>query len=273
LKKNLGKIGIFILGVVATIIITKMGDKVIPNNNNIIIDKIKDTVFVIEVNRPKTKEIDLKENTKELAKEIRYWKNIAYRSSDRLNNIEKKLNKLELSDVKTTENKIPKIENLDTNKKEIENLKKEFKKLKQKTPETEYISDKGLNNVITKIEDYFPKMSGYSYSGTTTLLELDCPDFNNTEKYIDIDFSIKDKDLLNDISVIFVSMTEINEKGEHFYVYDSYYKPQLGYNHLRVRNVKNRKKMKYKFHYGLMLKSDSNKVNPRVEGINCYFNK
>ncbi|MFH4964863.1 hypothetical protein V8G69_07650 [Gaetbulibacter sp. M235] len=157
---------------------------------------------------------------------------------------------------------------------QIEEIKKQVQELQSKdTSNNNFISDKGMNQVITKIEDYFPKMNGYSYSGTTNLLELNCPDFKTTEKYIDVDFLISDKSLYNDVAAIFVSMTEIDEKGNYFYVYDTYYKPQFGYNHLRVRNVKSKDKIKYKFHYGLMLKSDSNKTTPRIEGISCAFKK
>ena len=53
MKKNLRNIGIFILGVIATIFITKVGDKISPNGNNVVVDKIKDTIFVIEVGKPK----------------------------------------------------------------------------------------------------------------------------------------------------------------------------------------------------------------------------
>jgi hypothetical protein len=272
LKKNLRNIGIFILGVIATIFITKIGDKISPSDNNVVVDKIKDTIFVIEVNKPKPKKIEIADNSDELTKEIKYWKNIANRSSKRLNNLEEKITKLEISN----NEQIPVKNSSTPNKSDIgiEKLKKDIEKLKGTTnTKTEYIADKGLNQVITNIESYFPNKNGYIYSGTTNLLELDCPDFNNDEKYVDVDFLIKDKSLLNDVSAIFVSMIEINDKVEYLYVYDSYYKPQIGYNHLRVRNVKNRKTTKYKFHFGLMLKSDSKKSTPRIHGINCSFKK
>ncbi len=270
MKKTLRNIGIFVLGVVATILITKMGDRVIPNDNNVVVDTIKDTIFVIEVNRPEPQEVTLEDDTEKLTQEMKYWKNVANRSSYRLNKIENKLDELANKNTKqpfvSTEKSVK-----DNN--EIENLKKEIEKLKKNKSSTEFIADKGLNQVITNIKSYFPKKNAYSYSGTTNLLELDCPDFKNDEKYVDVDFLIKDKSLLNDVGAIFVSMTEIDDKGQHYYVYETYYKPQFGYNHLRVRNVKNRKRTKYKFHYGLMLKEDSEKEAPRIHGINCTFYK
>lgn len=245
-----------------------MGDKVIPSDNNVVVDTIKDTIFVIEVNKPKPQEIELTDNTEKLSEEIRYWKNIANRSSKRLNSIEKKLNDLETKKTPTEPT-----EKESSNNKEIENLKKEIENLKNKKPQTNFISDKGLNQVITNIKNYYPNKSAYSYSGTTNLLELDCPDFNIADKYVDVDFLISDKSLLNEIGAIFVSMTRIDENGQYFYVYDTYYKPQLGYNHLRVRNVNSKKRTKYKFHYGLMLKEDFEKETPRIHGINCTFYK
>lgn len=272
MKKHISKILIFLLGVIVTVILTKAGDKIYPEDSEITINKVKDTIFVIDVTKDIQKE-QLFVKSSELKKEIEHWKSIANQSTKNFKSLEQKINQLEQKQLSKTLDVESKSFN-NVTEEDIMDLKKEIEELKQiKSNQLEFISDNGLNKVIPNIKTTFPNKNGYQYSGTTGLLVLDCPDFKNDEEYVDIDFLINDKDLLNQIATIFVSMTRIDEKGNYYQVYDNYYKPQFGYNHLRVRNVKSEKRTKYSFYYGLFLKSETQKVSPNAEGINCYFYK
>lgn len=272
MKKTLKGIGIFILGVVATIILTKTGDKIYPNDSDVTIDKVNDTILVVDVTKSvMTEQIEIDKS--ELKKEVEYWKNVANKSNKNYKNLENRISDLEIT--KLTKTYDPVSENLkDVSNSDIEIIKNEIKELKEiKTAQLQFVSDKGLNKVITNIKSIFPNKNGYSHSGPTGLLVLDCPKFDNNDDYIDVGFVIKDKELLNKIAVVFAYMTRIDEKGNHYQVYENHYKPQFGFNHLKVRNVKSKNNSKFSFHYGVFLKSEVNKESPRAEGMNCYFRK
>jgi len=71
LKKHISKILIFLLGVIVTVILTKAGDKIYPEDSEITINKVKDTIFVIDVTKDIQKE-QLFVKSSELKKEIEH---------------------------------------------------------------------------------------------------------------------------------------------------------------------------------------------------------
>ena len=66
-------------------------------------------------------------------------------------------------------------------------------------------------------------------------------------------------------------MTGIDKEGQHYFIYDEYYKPQYGFNHLKLKNIK--ESGKYQFTYGIIFKSDMNNEFPTVNGFKCHFKK
>ena len=68
-------------------------------------------------------------------------------------------------------------------------------------------------------------------------------------------------------------MTKIDSNGNHYQVYQTFYQPQFGYNHLLIRNVEQSKNYRYNFHIGVFLKSQKYETTPRAEMISCFFQK
>lgn len=156
--------------------------------------------------------------------------------------------------------------------KEIDNLKKEIKLTRNPNiPTKEFISDKGYNELITNPNTILPNKKGYKSSAITNYFEGKCPDFNVDDDYINLDFLIRDKNVFEKSGVIFVSMSGINKEGKYYFIYDEYYEPQYGYNHLKLKNIN--KTGKYQFLYGIIFKSDMKKEFPLVNGYKCHFKK
>lgn len=126
-----------------------------------------------------------------------------------------------------------------------------------------------FNELIPNPESLLPNKKGYQPSTVTNIIEGICPDFNVTDDYVKLDFVIRDKGIYDKSGIIFVSMTGIDKDGQHYFIYNEYYKPQFGYNHLRIRNTS--KSGKYVFTYGIIFKSDMEKEFPYVNGFNCHF--
>jgi len=239
---------IFIAGILATIFFERITETVFPKENETV-NLAKDTLFVIPIRNEKIIiEKDSSTNSNDnnsINKELEYWKSIALKKESVSN------------------------ENL---AKEIDNLKKEIKSTNNSNKSTtEFISDRGFNELITNSKTLLPNKKGYQPSAVTNYFEGKCPDFNINDDYINLDFLIRDKNVFEKSGVIFVSMSGINKDGNHYFIYDEYYKPQYGYNHLKLKNIN--KSGKYQFAYGIIFKSDMNNEFPSVNGYNCHFKK
>ena len=135
-----------------------------------------------------------------------------------------------------------------------------------------FILDEGFNALVANSKSLLPNKKGYHQpSGSTHILEGECPDFTANDNYIDLDFLIRDKNIFKKSGVIFVSMTGVSQDSAHYFIYDTYYKPQFGYNHLKIRNIN--KSGKYVFIYGIILKEEMKEEFPKVHGLVCHFRK
>ena len=234
---------LFIAGVLVTIFFERITETIFPKENETV-NLAKDTLFVIPIRNEKVIiEKDSSINTKNsdlTNQELEYWKNLA----------------LKKESVST-----------DNLAKEIDNLKREIKQNGKST--TEFISDKGYNELITNPKVLLPNKKGYQPSNVTNYFEGKCPDFNRNDDYITLDFLIRDKNVFEKSGVIFVSMSGINENGKHYFIYDEYYKPQYGFNHLKLKNIN--KPGKYQFIYGIIFKSDMDNEFPSINGWTYYI--
>lgn len=239
---------IFITGVLATIFFERITETIFPKENETV-NLAKDTLFVIPIRNEKViieKDSSTDSRNSDITnKELEYWKSIALKKESVSN------------------------ENL---AKEIDNLKKEIKSTNSSNKSTtEFISDKGFNELITNSKTLLPNKKGYQPSSVTNYFEGKCPDFSVNDDYINLEFLIRDKNVFEKSGVIFVSMSGINKDGQHYFIYDEYYKPQYGFNHLKLKNIN--KPGKYQFIYGIIFKSDMKNEFPSVNGFNCHFKK
>lgn len=236
---------IFIAGVITTIFFERVTDFVFPKKNDKV-ELAKDTLFVIPVANERTiiKEVGDDSLITGRKNDVEYWKNKALENSSNNNELIRK---------------------------EIKELKEEISKYSIiPITGTEFISDKGYNEIITNPQKYFKNKKGYSQTSMTNYIDGNCPDFKQSESYVNLDFLMKSKKVFEETAMVFISMTGINEKGQHYYIYDEYYEPQFGYNHFKIKNVNSGK---YVFTFGLILKTDLDKEYPEVHGFRCHFKK
>jgi hypothetical protein len=244
MKKNIILILIFIAGVLTTIFFERITETIFPKGNETV-NLAKDTLYVIPITNEKVIVERNSEPNNSTNKELEYWKDIALKKESVSN---------------------------ESLAKEINNLKKEIKSTKGSNKlSPEFISDKGYNELITNSKTLLPNKKGYQPSSVTNFFEGKCPDFNVNDDYINVDFLIRDKNVYEKSGIIFVSMTGVNKDGQHYFIYDEYYKPQYGFNHLKIKNIK--KSGKYIFTYGIIFKSDMKNEFPSVNGFNCHFKK
>lgn len=249
--------------------VTKLGKEYFPSSDTVNINTIKDTVSVVVVQKRKEVNTSKIKETSKLKDEIEYWKNKASDSDERITSLENKFNRLEkekkhINTGNTSRSKVDKGVNftpLENNNIPVSTIKK---------PLPNY----GLNKSINNIKGLFPNKNGYSTSSMSeNILNLICPNFEVNNQKINLYFTIDDTATLNKIACIAIHMTRIDKSNKYHYVYDEYYKPQYGINHIIIDNVSTRDRTKYKLTMGALLYTDRNNSSPYVYGPNCTFYK
>lgn len=231
----------FILGVTATIAITKYSDKLFPEKNEpLVIKEIADTIKVIhEYKLPKDEEI---------------------KSAERISKIRsKQLNQLN-EDLKV-------IESL---KKDQSTVDSTINSLKTKISNENAKLFKENYNEIINIRDIFPKLKGHTASGQSSNFIFSCPTTDSTKDYIDLSLNIYDAKLVDKIACLYISIVRQaikNGKTELYYVFDQAYSVKSGVNIIKIRNYFKQRNLTLEI--GYLLKSDSNKEFPHFERIAC----
>jgi len=269
IKQTIYALIIFVLGVLAAAYIERINDWFFPKEIETV-RLSKDTLFVIPISRKGNNS----EKLETLRKESKYWKNIAKQNHINKEDFKKGIGDLKnavLKSNKKPSNSLILNENTDLKKKispkndDSLNISR-----KNKSKYVEEIKENNYNDIFLNVNRIFKNKKGYQSTNMTNLFRGNCPDFKVEEKYFDLEFSIFNKNIFENSAAIFISMTGINEKNEHYSIYDEYYKPKMGVNKFQIKNVKNGK---YKFTYGIILKQDLDEEFPKINGFDCTFLK
>lgn len=89
------------------------------------------------------------------------------------------------------------------------------------------------NKILDKPENYKKIVEGFAFSGETDLISMSSPKELDQQT---LEFSIKFKDerIVNQVAVIYISVTKLNDEGRLADIFDEFYKPKHGINRFKI---------------------------------------
>ena len=100
------------------------------------------------------------------------------------------------------------------------------------------VTDDGVYNRKLDWSENFKKLEGgFAYSGETSFITMTPPKEYNEET---MEFSIKFKDeqLVEQVAVIYIDVTQLNDKGKLEGIFNEFYMPQYGINRFIISKKK-----------------------------------
>lgn len=100
------------------------------------------------------------------------------------------------------------------------------------------VTDDGVYNRILEWPDNFKKIEGgFAFSGDTNFITMSPPKELDKET---LEFSIrfKDEQIVDQVAVIYIDVTRLNDKGQPIGIFNEFYKPQHGINRFKISKKK-----------------------------------
>jgi hypothetical protein len=237
-KRQLINATFFVIGVITTILLTKFGDKIFPNEPTVV-KELTDTIKIVhEYRLPEKKEVI---ESKELTNNKR-------QHAERLKDDIKYLNDI---------------------KREQELVDSTIRSLQNEISEQNALIFKENYNQIIANDKL--KTRGYTYRGQSSNFEFTCPQ-DKTSDYINLKLIFRDKELVGKISCLLVTVygLEKSDKTKSLsYIFEQAYEAKQGLNIIRLKNYL--KKSNVRLSVGYILKSEIDKKYPNFEKIDCNY--
>lgn len=128
------------------------------------------------------------------------------------------------------------------------------------------VTDDGVYNRSLDWSENFKKLEGgYAYSGDTSFITM-APPNEYDEETMEFSIKFKNEQLVDQVAVIYIDVTQLNDKGKPEGIFNEFYRPQHGFNRFKISKKKLPKGCKmmigffWKSEWGLV-------VQPRFEKI------
>lgn len=96
------------------------------------------------------------------------------------------------------------------------------------------VTDDGVYNRVLDWSDNFKKLEGgFAYSGETSFIAMATPK-EYDEETMEFSVKFKDEQLVDQVAVIYIDVTQLNDKGKLEGIFNEFYRPQHGINRFKI---------------------------------------
>jgi hypothetical protein len=132
------------------------------------------------------------------------------------------------------------------------------------------VIDDGIYNKLLNWSENFKKIEGgFAYSGDTSFFTMSSPkEFD--EETLEFSIKFKDEQIVDQVAVIYIDVTQINDKGRPEGIFNDFYRPQHGINRFKISKQKLPKGCKmmigffWKSEWGLVVPPNYEKITYNI---------
>lgn len=96
------------------------------------------------------------------------------------------------------------------------------------------VTDDGVYNRSLDWSENFKKLEGgYAYSGETSFITMSSPK-ELDEGTMEFSIKFKDEQIVDQVAVVYIDVTQFNDKGKLEGVFNEFYRPQHGINRFKI---------------------------------------
>lgn len=100
------------------------------------------------------------------------------------------------------------------------------------------VTDDGVYNRLLDWSENFKKLEGgFAYSGETNFITMATPK-EYDEETMEFSVRFKDEQLVDQVAVIYIDVTQLNDKGKMEGIFNEFYRPQHGINRFKISKKK-----------------------------------
>lgn len=100
------------------------------------------------------------------------------------------------------------------------------------------VTDDGIYNKMLEWSENYKKIEGgFAFSGETSLITM-TPPKELDEETLEFSIRFKDEQIVDQVAVIYIDVTRLNDKGELVGIFNEFYKPQHGINRFKISKQK-----------------------------------
>ena len=89
------------------------------------------------------------------------------------------------------------------------------------------------NKILDRSENYKKIVEGFAFSGETDLISMFTPK-ELDQQTLEFNIKFKDEQIVNQVAVIYINVTHLNDEGRLAEIFDEFYKPQHGINRFKI---------------------------------------
>lgn len=96
------------------------------------------------------------------------------------------------------------------------------------------VTDDGVYNKMLDRSENFKKIEGgFAFSGETSFITMATPK-EYDEETMEFSIKFKDEQLVDQVAVIYIDVTQLNDKGKPEGIFNEFYRPQHGINRFKI---------------------------------------